>query len=164
MSEVIKVGMADFKTCRGDDAVTTLGLGSCVGIAVRDPATGIGGLAHIMLPDSTEIKNNTNRPKFADTGIEDMVNEIVRMGANRSRLVAKIAGGAQMFAFGSKSDMIRVGERNVMASKKKLNQLRIPILAEENRRRRYEKDEIVCALCNAPCRRSSKLNNVLFSL
>ena len=64
------VGMADFKTCRGDDAVTTLGLGSCVGIAVRDPATGIGGLAHIMLPDSTEIKNNTNRPKFADTGIE----------------------------------------------------------------------------------------------
>ena len=60
-----------------------------------------------------------------------MVNEIVRMGANRSRLVAKIAGGAQMFAFGSKSDMIRVGERNVMASKKKLNQLRIPILAED---------------------------------
>ncbi len=131
MSEVIKVGMADFKTCRGDDAVTTLGLGSCVGIAVRDPATGIGGLAHIMLPDSTEIKSNTNRTKFADTGIEDMVNEIVRMGANRSRLVAKIAGGAQMFAFGSKSDMIRVGERNVMASKKKLNQLRIPILAED---------------------------------
>ena len=119
------------ETCRGDDAVTTLGLGSCVGIAIRDPATGIGGLAHIMLPDSTEIKNNTNRPKFADTGIEDMVTELVRMGANRSRLVAKIAGGAQMFAFGSKSDMIRVGERNAMASKKKLAELRIPLLAED---------------------------------
>ena len=119
MSEVIKVGMADLKTCRGDDGVTTLGLGSCVGIAIRDPATGIGGLAHIMLPDSTEIKNNTNRPKFADTGIEDLVKEIVRMGGNRSRLVAKIA------------DMIRVGDRNVMASKKKLAELRIPILAED---------------------------------
>lgn len=131
MSEVIKVGMADLKTCRGDDGVTTLGLGSCVGIAIRDPATGIGGLAHIMLPDSTEIKNNTNRPKFADTGIEDLVKEIVRMGGNRSRLVAKIAGGAQMFAFGSKADMILVGDRNVMASKKKLAELRIPILAED---------------------------------
>lgn len=131
MGEVIKVGMADLKTCSGEDAVTTLGLGSCVGIAIRDPATGVGGLAHIMLPDSTEIRNNQNRPKFADTGIEDLVREIVRKGGNRSRLVAKIAGGAQMFSFGSKSTMIRVGERNVEASKKKLRELRIPLLAED---------------------------------
>lgn len=131
MGEVIKVGMADWKTCSGEDAVTTLGLGSCVGIAIRDPSTGIGGLAHIMLPDSTEIRNNENRPKFADTGIEDLVREIVRKGGNRSRLVAKIAGGAQMFSFGSKSTMIRVGERNVEASKKKLSELRIPLLAED---------------------------------
>lgn len=131
MGEVIKVGMADWKTCSGEDAVTTLGLGSCVGIAIRDPATGVGGLAHIMLPDSTEIRNNENRPKFADTGIEDLVKEIVRKGGNRSRLVAKIAGGAQMFSFGSKSTMIRVGERNVQASKKKLSELRIPLLAED---------------------------------
>lgn len=131
MGEVIKVGMADLKTCSGEDAVTTLGLGSCVGIAIRDPATGVGGLAHIMLPDSTEIRNNENRPKFADTGIEDLVKEIVLRGGNRSRLVAKIAGGAQMFSFGSKSTMIRVGERNVEASKKKLSELRIPLLAED---------------------------------
>ena len=131
MGEVIKVGMADLKTCSGEDAVTTLGLGSCVGIAIRDPATGIGGLAHIMLPDSTEIRNNSNRPKFADTGLEDLVNEIVKLGGSRSRLVAKIAGGAQMFAFGSKSDMIRVGERNVIASKKKLSDMKIPLLAED---------------------------------
>lgn len=131
MSEVIKVGMADMQVCSAPDAVTTLGLGSCIGIAIRDPGTGIGGLVHIMLPDSKEIKNNSNRPKFADTGIEDLVNAIVRKGANRSRLVAKIAGGAQMFAFGGKSDMIRVGERNVVASKKKLSELRIPLLAED---------------------------------
>ncbi len=131
MGEVIKVGMADWKTCSGEDAVTTLGLGSCVGIAIRDPATGVGGLAHIMLPDSTEIRNNGNRPKFADTGIEDLVKDIVRRGGNRGRLVAKIAGGAQMFSFGSKSTMIRVGERNVQASKKKLSELKIPLLAED---------------------------------
>ena len=132
MSEIIKVGMADWKICSGQDGVTTLGLGSCVGIAIRDPGTGIGGLAHIMLPDSTEIRNNLNRPKFADTGIADMVDAMVKEGANRNKLVAKIAGGAQMFAFGSsKSDMIRVGERNVLASKKKLSEMNIPLLAED---------------------------------
>ena len=131
MGEVIKVGMADLKTCSGEDAVTTMGLVSCVGIDIRDPATGVGVLAHIMLPDSKEIRNNQNRPKFADTGIEDLVKEIVLKGGNRSRLVAKIAGGAQMFSFGSKSTMIRVGERNVEASKRKLSELRIPLLAED---------------------------------
>lgn len=131
MSEVIKVGMADWKTCSGEDAVTTLGLGSCVGIAIRDPITKVGGLAHIMLPDSTEIRNNSNRPKFADTGIEDMVAEIIRKGGNRYRLVAKIAGGAQMFAPNTTNATLRIGERNAEASKKKLSQLRIPLLAED---------------------------------
>lgn len=131
MSEIIKVGMADLKVVKSPDGVTTLGLGSCVGIAIRDPITKIGGLAHIMLPDSTAIRNNANIPKFADTGIEELVKQVVALGASRPRLVAKIAGGAQMFSFSSKSDMIRVGERNVAASKKKLAELRIPILAED---------------------------------
>lgn len=131
MGEVIKVGMADLKTCSGENAVTTLGLGSCVGIAIRDPVTGIGGLAHIMLPESAEIRNNSNRSKFADTGIEDLVSEIVKLGGNRGRLVAKIAGGAQMFSVGNKNDTIRIGERNVLASKKKLSDMKIPLLAED---------------------------------
>ena len=131
MGKVIKVGMADLNVCVSPDSITTLGLGSCVGIAVRDPVTKIGGLAHIMLPDSTSIRNNTNIPKFADTGIEELVRRVVAKGASRSRLVAKIAGGAQMFAFQGKNDMVRVGERNVEATKKKLAQLKIPILAED---------------------------------
>lgn len=133
MAQVIKVGMADLNVCVSPDGITTLGLGSCVGIAIRDPVTKIGGLAHIMLPDSTSIRNNSNIPKFADTGIEDLVKKVVAKGANRSRLVAKIAGGAQMFAFqnSGNSETIRVGERNVEASKKKLAELKIPILAED---------------------------------
>ncbi len=131
MSEIIKVGMADLKICKSPDGVTTLGLGSCVGIAVRDPVTKIGGLAHIMLPDSTVIRNNSNIPKFADTGIEALVRQVVSAGANRGRLVAKIAGGARMFAFQGKSDMIGVGERNVEAVKRKLRELKVPILAED---------------------------------
>ena len=55
MSEIIKVGIADLKTCVSPNGVMTLGLGSCVGIAIRDPMTKIGGLVHIMLPDSKAI-------------------------------------------------------------------------------------------------------------
>jgi len=131
MSEIIKVGMADLKICKSPDALTTLGLGSCVGIAVRDPVTKIGGLAHIMLPDSTRIRNNSNIPKFADTGIVELVKQLVNAGASRSRLVSKIAGGAQMFAFQNKTDLVRVGENNIQASKSVLKELKIPILAED---------------------------------
>lgn len=131
MGETIKVGMADLKLCVSPDAVTTLGLGSCVGIAIRDPITKIGGLAHIMLPDSTQIRNNSNIPKFADTGIEELVKQMVAKGAKQSRMVAKIAGGAQMFAFQNKSEMVRIGDRNVEATKKKLAELKIPILAQD---------------------------------
>lgn len=131
MAEIIKVGMADLAVCNGENAVTTLGLGSCIGIAIRDPLTKIGGLVHIMLPSSQEIRNNTNRLKFADTGIEDLVALIVKSGGARERLVAKIAGGAQMFAFGGKTDAIRIGERNAEASRSKLAELRIPLLADD---------------------------------
>lgn len=131
MGETIKVGMADLKICKSPDAITTLGLGSCVGIALRDPQTKIGGLAHIMLPDSKQIKDNSNIPKFADTGIEELVRQMVAAGAVKSRLQAKIAGGAQMFSFQNKSNLLRVGERNVEATKAKLAQLGIPILAQD---------------------------------
>ena len=132
MSEIIKVGMADLKVCSAPDGVTTLGLGSCVGIAIRDPATKIGGLAHVMLPDSTAIRGSeSNLPKFADTGIEELVKQMEGLGARRSRMVAKLAGGAMMFAFQNKSELVRVGDRNVEAAKKKLAELQIPILAED---------------------------------
>lgn len=133
MSEIIKVGMADLKTCLPPNGVTTLGLGSCVGIALRDPTTKVGGLAHIMLPDSTAISNSKqNVAKFADTGIEELVRQMEALGAKRNRIVAKIAGGATMFQFqGRASSAMQVGDRNVEATKKKLGELKIPILAED---------------------------------
>lgn len=132
MSEMIKVGMADYKACREPDQLTTLGLGSCVGIALYDPVTKISGLAHIMLPDSTQIRNNSNKAKFADTGIRELIQTMVLMGASKHRLTAKIAGGAQMFAMKSdNSDVMRVGERNVEAVKKVLSEEHICILAED---------------------------------
>lgn len=131
MAEMIKVGMADLKICHAPDAVTTLGLGSCVGVALYDKASKVAGLVHVMLPDSTQVRQNQNRAKFADTGIDYLIEEMVTAGANKSLLTAKIAGGAQMFAFSGNSDMLRVGERNVEAVKRKLNALGIRILAED---------------------------------
>ena len=131
MSEVIKVGMADLNICHSPDAITTLGLGSCIGIALYDPSTKIGGLAHIMLPDSTKMRNNSNIAKFADTGIEELLNRMIKAGAVKSRLVAKIAGGAKMFEVSGLSDIGNVGQRNAEASRAKLKQLGIRLIAED---------------------------------
>ncbi|QHQ62097.1 chemotaxis protein CheD [Anaerocolumna sedimenticola] len=131
MSVMIKVGMADLNVCAAPEALTTLGLGSCVGIVLYDSSTKTAGMVHVMLPDSTKIKNNENVAKFADTGIDALIGKLISIGANRNRLIAKIAGGAQMFAFNSNNDMLRIGERNTEASKLKLQSLGIRILAED---------------------------------
>ena len=131
MSKIIKVGMADLNICKSPDGITTLGLGSCVGVALRDPVTKIGGLLHAMLPDSTVLKNNTCVEKFVDSGLDELVKRMVRAGANKARLEAKLAGGAQMFAFQRNSDLVKVGERNAEAARKKLRALHIRLLAED---------------------------------
>lgn len=69
MGQMIKVGMADLNICKFPDALTTLGLGSCVGVALYDVDKKIGGMIHVMLPDSTKFKVVSNPAKFADPGI-----------------------------------------------------------------------------------------------
>lgn len=132
MGEMIKVGMADLKVCAYPDSLTTLGLGSCIGIALYDGTTKITGLAHIMLPDSKKITRNENIAKFADTAIDETIRLMVEMGANRKKLVAKIAGGADMFSFGSSTNSsFHVGESNIAAVRENLARVGIPILAED---------------------------------
>lgn len=131
MSEVIKVGMADLNVCKSPDVITTLGLGSCIGLVFYDPVTKIGGMVHYMLPDSTKVKNNSNIAKFADTGIEELLKRVVAAGANKSRLVAKIAGGARMFEVSGLSDIGKIGARNTQAAKDKLKELGIRLVAED---------------------------------
>lgn len=131
MSGLIKVGMADLKAANHPCALTTLGLGSCVGITLYDRRTKIVGLAHIMLPSSKIATSAFNRAKFADTGIEDLVNEMRNLGSNQRDIVAKIAGGAQMFVFASTNHIMKVGFRNSEATKGILENMEIPIIAED---------------------------------
>lgn len=84
MSEVIKVGIADWKICSAPDTITTIGLGSCVGIVIYTIGDSFCGLLHIMLPSSKEIRNNANRSKFADTGIEDLVSALEKKGDEKN--------------------------------------------------------------------------------
>ena len=82
MSEVIKVGMADLNICKAPDVITTLGLGSCIGLIFYDPVSKVGGMVHYMLPDSTKVRNNSNIAKFADTGIDELLRRVIAAGAN----------------------------------------------------------------------------------
>ena len=131
MSEVIKVGIADWKICSAPDTITTIGLGSCVGIVIYTIGDSFCGLLHIMLPSSKEIRNNANRSKYADTGIEDLVSALEKKGMKRIQMRAKIAGGAKMFQFTSKSDIGTIGDRNVDSVKNVLKEYNIPIVSED---------------------------------
>ena len=127
----IKVGMADMNVCVSPDSIITLGLGSCVGVILYDPSIKTCGMVHVMLPDSTAISNNSNTAKFADTGVEALLKMVLAKGAKKERLVAKIAGGAQMFSVNKDSPTLKVGERNVQAVKAKLKELGIKLIAED---------------------------------
>ena len=128
---IIKVGMADLNITMAPGILTTLGLGSCVGIALYDKQNKIAGLAHIMLPSSKEIKNNENKAKFADTGIDLLIEMMIKKGAKKENLTAKVTGGSQMFSFNNNSSVLKIGERNVIATKEKLNDLNIRIISED---------------------------------
>lgn len=130
MTDVIKVGMADMKAAKAPQRLLTSGLGSCIGICLYDPWSKVGGMAHIMLPDSTmaKVKNNA---KFADSAIPELMRQMQLLGAVRKRITAKIAGGAQMFVFATTNDIMRVGERNSSAVIAKLQEEKIPLLVCE---------------------------------
>ena len=131
MKELIRVGMADLNACKCPGGLTTLGLGSCVGVTLYDSQTKVGGMVHVMLPDSTRFKHTENPAKYADTGIALLIEKMEKLGADRKRLSAKIAGGAQMFAFKADNEMLRIGERNVEATKQVLKKHKIEIIAED---------------------------------
>ena len=127
----IKVGIADLNMAFCPDKLITVGLGSCVGIAIYDKAAGLGGLAHIMLPDSSQFNKITNEIKFADLAIPILVEDMIKKGAKIRNMIAKIAGGASMFNFSDKSIIMDIGSRNGIAVKNALKILSIPIVAED---------------------------------
>lgn len=126
----ITIGIGDLKVCKAPDVLITYALGSCVGVCLLDPIVSVGGLSHIMLPESSTGTSAATTPmRFADTALPMLIQQMERMGASKARMKAKIAGGATMFA--AASDKFNIGERNIAAVKKFLNANHIPIIAQD---------------------------------
>lgn len=132
LNDVVKVGIAQMDIVRAPKTIRTSGLGSCVGVVLYDESTQIAGMIHVMLPDSTLGRvDSLNVAKFADTGIDALIQLLKVEGVQPFRLKAKIAGGAQMFKFTSDKDSMRIGPRNVEAVKAQLRKNGITIVAED---------------------------------
>jgi chemotaxis protein CheD len=131
VSVEVKVGIADLNIVLAPGTIMTIGLGSCIGIALYDGINKVAGLAHIMLPDSTQFKSNINPMKFADLAIPMLIERMEKQGCKKRNLIAKIAGGASMFNFSDKSIISDIGKRNSEAVKKTLKDKEIRVIAEE---------------------------------
>ena len=110
MENKLTIGIADMKLLQTEGTLITYALGSCIGVCLYDPVLKLGGLLHIMLPLNMEA-GRKNPLKYADTGMAEMIRQMESMGANRSRLVAKIAGGAKMFEV--TGALGNIGQRNI---------------------------------------------------
>lgn len=129
---LVKVGMADLNVVGNSGILRTTGLGSCVGLTLYDPQVKVAGMAHVMLPSSDIARESQiNVAKYADTALPILVDKLLELGAAKRRLIAKMAGGAQMFAFAGSGDTMRIGPRNVESCKEMLNKLGISLMAED---------------------------------
>jgi chemotaxis protein CheD len=126
----IRVNVADYAVA-ADGVIVTIGLGSCVAIALYDPTARVGALAHILLPDESMSRDRSNPAKFPATILPIMLEEMSGLGASRRRVGAKIAGGASMFANLIAKNSINVGERNVAAVRAALAAVKVPLVGED---------------------------------
>ena len=133
MGKAHHVGMAELVVLSSPEHLITLGLGSCIGLVIYDPAARIAGMVHIMLPDSGKSPAALEKPgKFADTAIPALVEQVCGKGGLRSRLKAKMAGGSQMFALpGAPANFLAVGSRNGKETGDILKRLGIPLVASD---------------------------------
>jgi chemotaxis protein CheD len=130
MAEAIVVRVAELRAGRGEVVLATLGLGSCIAIVLHDPVAVIGGLAHILLPSRSLSRAGDNPARFPQSAIPRLLEEMVALGADPRRMVARLVGGASMFANLVPAGSMQMGDRNVIASREVLHQLAVPIVAE----------------------------------
>ncbi len=128
MNERRIVGIAQLATCRAPEQLACLGLGSCVAVIVYDPFLRIGGIVHALLPKAPVVCHNEE--KYADSGTKKLVRELVAKGAAKERLIAKLVGGAQMFADLNLA-ISDIGKANCVEARKALRELGIRLVAED---------------------------------
>ncbi|MHC1600018.1 MAG: chemotaxis protein CheD [Candidatus Methanospirareceae archaeon] len=120
-------GIGEMKVAHNPSLLIIMGLGSCIGLALHDRYVKVGGIAHIMLPESKGVTVK-GCCKYADTAVPLLLKEMLRHKAKKERIVAKIAGGASMF---SAMDTLRIGTRNAEVVKEALKNEGIRLVAED---------------------------------
>jgi chemotaxis protein CheD len=121
----LSVGIGEYKI--GKKALMeAMGLGSCIGIILFDTGAGISGIAHILLPGASQ----NGETKYAETAIEKMLEEMIKQGARKNRIVSKFAGGAQVFKH-MNLEILKIGNRNAISVEETLIKKKIPILAKD---------------------------------
>jgi chemotaxis protein CheD len=123
--------MGDLKVGLGENVLFAIGLGSCVAVVLYDPRVKIGGLAHVMLPHPLSARRPAPPGRFASTAIKLLIDEMEQAGAARRRLFARLVGGAAMFESVLNDDGPSLGQRNIEASRFFLQEVGIPVHAEE---------------------------------
>ena len=129
MESKITIGIADMKMAQNSGMLITYALGSCIGICLYDQKIKLGALIHIMLPLNME-PGRKNTMKYADTGIRETLKMMEAKGASRSRITAKIAGGAKMFEIKGGS-LSNIGQRNIESVHNTLKREGIQLLKED---------------------------------
>lgn len=133
MSKMTVAGLGELVSGFGpENVLVCYGLGSCIGLALYDPAVKVGVLAHIVLPESTLGRGKPAPPaKFADTAVPAALDEAVRLGASPSRITARIVGGARMFRVAGAPGLLDIGARNAEAVRAALAAAQIRMVAED---------------------------------
>lgn len=127
MSENVVIGIGDYAVTTDGSPLSTVGLGSCIGIVLYDSRKKVAGLSHIMLPEMGSKQDRIG--KYADTAIPALLDEMKKKGGSPQLCKAKIAGGASLFTF--KDDTLQIGKRNAEAVEAILKQYRIRIVGKD---------------------------------
>jgi chemotaxis protein CheD len=127
----LPVRIGELKVGSGSSLLFTLGLGSCVAIVLHDAATGIGGLAHPMLPEPSNGHPAGSPGRYVSRAVPDLIAAMIAAGAVRERLRARLVGGASMFRDMLEGDGLRLGRRNVEAAHQALAREGITVAAQE---------------------------------
>ena len=125
METMVRMGELAISDTPGE-VLVSLGLGSCIGLALVDKRAGVAGLAHIVLPETSGTPKPEAMNKFADHAVPALVEGMVERGASRVFMQASLVGGASMFAGAG----LEVGQRNAAAVRELIAARRVPVVAE----------------------------------
>lgn len=135
MNNPINLGLGELATSNDpNDLLVIYGLGSCLGISMVDPVIRVSGLLHAVLPESLnepDCDNSTKCGKYVERGIENLLTHMVKLGANKQRLVIRMVGGANMLIAPGLSNTFEIGTRNIDKARATFQRLNMKVVAEE---------------------------------